>query len=87
MLRMPPSIASRIPLDHRPATIGGAPQVFCAMPGAQATAVAVDWEDSGGSRVYLQGRPTFDYERLNVPLATVSDSGVSIYAPNQWPNH
>lgn len=85
MLRMPISTASRLPMDRRPITIGGPPQILCAMPGAQATAVATEWEISGERSVYLQGRPTFSYERLNVPLATFGNSGVSIHAPNMWP--
>jgi hypothetical protein len=85
MLRMPTSTASRLPMDRRPITIGGPPQILCAMPGAQATAVATEWEIAGERSVYLQGRPTFSYERLTVPLATFGDSGVSIHAPNMWP--
>ena len=72
-------------MDRRPTTIGGPPQILCAMPGAQATAVATEWEIAGKRSVYLQGRPTFAYERLNVPLATFGDSNVSIHAPNMWP--
>lgn len=85
MLRMPTCTSSRLPMDRRPITIGGPPQILNAMPGAQATAVATEWVTAGERSIYLQGRPTFAYERLNVPLATFRNSGVSIHAPNTWP--
>jgi hypothetical protein len=86
MLRMPESRESRLPMGRRPWTIGGAPQIVRILPGAQATAFAVRWTDSGNSADYLQGRPTFGYERLDVPLVTFGDSGLKMHAPGQWPN-
>lgn len=85
MLLMPTSIASRLPLDRRPPTIGGAPQLVRVLPGGQATAVAVIWDNAGTSTVHLQGRPTFEYENLDVPLLTIEKSVLTIYGPNHWP--
>jgi len=84
MLSLPPSSAQRLPMNRRPATIGGAPQVFRVFAGAQSTALAVQWSAGGRTRVYLQGRETFEYERnLDVPLVTFNDLRVEIYAPRQ----
>jgi hypothetical protein len=85
MLEMPTSTATRLPLDRRPSTIGGAPQLVRVLPGAQATAVAVLWDDAGTSRFHLQGRPTFEYENLAVPLLVIKESGLVIYGPSHWP--
>jgi len=86
MLRMPSSAAgNRLPMDRRPITIGGAPQIYRVLPGAQATGIAVLWGHPGAQQVYLQGRPTFRYENLNVPLVEFSDSEIKFYAPNRWP--
>lgn len=72
-------------MDHRPTTVGGAPQVLHVFPGGQATAVAVQWEAEGQSGVYLQGRRTFGYEVLDVPLVSFNDARVNVYAPGRWP--
>jgi hypothetical protein len=85
MLRMPPSAAVRLPMDRRPDTIGGAPQVVRVLPGGQATPMAVQWQQDGTNTVYLQGRETFRYENLDTPLITFEDSGVRLYAPHHWP--
>ena len=85
MLRLPSSSAHRIPMDHRPVTIGGAPQILQLFPGAQATTVAVQWEVEAKGGVYLQGRRTLDYENLNVPLVTFNDMRIQIHAPGHWP--
>ena len=85
MLRMPPSNATRLPMDQRPATIGGAPQILRVLPGAQATAWAVQWMREDRSAVYLQGRETFSYEILDVPLVVFDNSHLQFYAPGHWP--
>lgn len=81
MLRMPQSSAQRLPLDHRPATIGGAPQIMRILAGAQATPFAVAWKSRDQICIYLQGRQTFDYERLDVPMIMFEDTQVQIHAP------
>jgi hypothetical protein len=85
MLRMPTSTAIRLPMDRRPTTIGGAPQIIRVLPGAQATAMAVQWERDGKVAVYLQGRETFRYENLDVPLIVFEGSHPHYYAPGHWP--
>jgi len=85
MLRMPPSTATRLPMNRRPTTIGGAPQIIRVLPGAQATAMAVQWEREDNIAVYLQGRETFRYENLDVPLIVFEDSRPQLYAPAHWP--
>jgi hypothetical protein len=85
MLQMPISTANRLPFDRRPQTIGGAPQLVRVLPGAQATAIAVMWNHAGNSTVHLQGRPTFEYENLDVPLVTIEESDLTIYGPSHWP--
>ena len=72
-------------MDHRPTTIGGAPQVLHVFPGGQATAVAVRWGAEGQSGIYLQGRQTFDYEVLDIPLVTFNGLRVDVHAPGHWP--
>jgi hypothetical protein len=74
------------PVDRRPSTIGGAPQVIQLYPGAQATPLAVNWEDRGVPGVFVMGRKVFSYERLNVPLATFSQGGLLIHARDNWPD-
>jgi hypothetical protein len=85
MLQMPTSTAQRLPMNRRPITIGGPPQVFRVLPGAQATAVAVQWEENKKSAVYLQGRETFHYEYLDVPLVIFDNSRPHFHAPGKWP--
>lgn len=85
MLRMPESPAKRLPPGRRPPTIGGAPQVLQVYSGGIATPLAVQWTVDGRSSIYLQGRETFGYEHLNVPLITFNDLRVEIHAPEQWP--
>ena len=85
MLRMPASAALRLPMDRRPTTIGGAPQIIRVLPGAQATAMAVQWEQEDETAVYLQGRKTFRYENLDVPLIVFEDPLPRLYAPSHWP--
>lgn len=87
MLRLPQSSAPRIPMDRRPRTIGGAPQVLRVFPGAQATALAVQWETERRSGIFLQGRQTFTYEHLDVPLISFNDFDVNIHAPGRWPEN
>jgi hypothetical protein len=84
MLRMPPSIQRPLPLDRRPATIGGAPQVVRVFPGSQETSVAVLWKPQE-SAVYLQGRRALEYENLDVPLVEFLDNGLNFYGPGRWP--
>jgi hypothetical protein len=85
MLQMPTSAAIRLPMDRRPVTIGGPPQIFRVLPGAQAKPVAVQWTRDEQTAVYLQGRETFHYENLDVPLVVFDDSGPHFYAPGHWP--
>jgi hypothetical protein len=85
MLRMPASAAPRLPMDHRPTTIGGAPQIIRVLPGAQATTMAVQWDREDSTAIYLQGRETFRYENLDVPLIVFEDSGPHLYGPTHWP--
>jgi hypothetical protein len=85
ILRMPESTAQRLPMDRRPTTIGGAPQVIRLLPGAQATAMAVQWSRNDNIAIYLQGRETFPYENLDVPLITLDGLQPHQYAPNHWP--
>jgi len=74
------------PMDRRPSTIGGAPQVVQLYPGAQATPVAVHWETSDTPNVFVMGREIFSYEQVNVPLITFGPNGVHIHARNNWPD-
>lgn len=85
MLRMPPSAARRIPMSHRPSTIGGAPQVVRIRAGAQATVFAVSWERLGEQVVTLFGRRVASYENIDTPLLQVDEKGVSRQAATQWP--
>jgi hypothetical protein len=85
MLQMPESAAHNLPMDRRPTTIGGAPQVIRLLPGAQATAMAVQWQRGDNVAVYLQGRETFLYENLDVPLIAFDGSQPHYYAPAHWP--
>lgn len=84
MLRMPASAAQRLPLDRRPATIGGAPQVVRVLAGAQATPLVVRWRNGVAPADYLLGRPSFSYERLDLPLVDFLGDTVQILAPSQW---
>jgi hypothetical protein len=85
MLRLPPSPERRVSMSHRPATIGGVPQIIHLFPGARATALAVHWESGEQSGVFLQGRRIFSYEHLDIPLATFSEARVQIHGPGRWP--
>jgi hypothetical protein len=85
MLRMPPSTESQLPMDHRPTSIGGAPQIFRVLPGAQSCPMAVLWTVNGRTAVYLQGRETFGYENLDVPLIVFDNPFPSFYGPGKWP--
>jgi hypothetical protein len=85
MLRMPESSAKRLPMDRRPTTIGGAPQIIRVLPGAQATVMAVQWESKDKTTIFLQGRETFRYENLDVPLIAFENSGPRQYARAHWP--
>lgn len=85
ILRMPSSIQRSLPMDRRPATIGGAPQIVRVFPGSQATSVAVLWE-SEENGVYLQGRRTLGYENLDVPLVEFPGTGLRLYGPGRWPD-
>lgn len=85
MLRMPVSTSQRLPMGYRPATTGGVPQIARVIPGATATPIAVLWESNEGNAVYLQGRKTFSYENLDVPLAEFNGSSPTFYAPSHWP--
>jgi hypothetical protein len=84
MLRMPTSEKRRLPAHHRPPTIGGAPQVMSIMPGADATSFAIRWWTADGPVDFLQGRRTFAYERLDVPLIEFTAAGLQVHAPGQW---
>ena len=85
LLQMPTSTALRMPMDRRPATIGGAPQIIRVFPGAQATAMAVQWQRHDKIAVYLQGREVFRYENLDVPLIIFDGSYPNFYGPGHWP--
>jgi hypothetical protein len=61
MLGLPTSTERPLPMDRRPATVGGAPQVVRSVPGGEATSYAVRWTTSASSGIYLQGRLTLDY--------------------------
>jgi hypothetical protein len=87
MLAMPASIVRPLALDCRPRTIGGAPQVIRSVPGGDATSYAVRWPTDTGNAIYLQGRPIFDYERLDSPLVSFEGSTPTIHAPRQWPHN
>ena len=87
MLRMPQSSARPLPQGHRPTTIGGVPQVLQVYPGSTATPIAVKWTTEGQGGIYLQGRETFEYEHLNVPLITFDGLRVDLHAPNRWPEN
>jgi hypothetical protein len=85
-LRMPETRTDhRWPMDRRPGTIGGAPQVIQLYPGAQATPLAVQWDGGDVPGVFIMGRRTLSYERLNVPLITVDQNGLVIHARDNWP--
>jgi hypothetical protein len=83
-LRFPESAEARLPLDRRPHTIGGAPQIVRVLLGAQATPYAVRWRDDRGEGTFLAGRRCLDYERLDVPLATFDNTVVELHAMRQW---
>lgn len=83
-LELAESPARPLPRNNRPASIGGSPQIIRIIPGAQATPFAVRWTVAGSAKVYLQGRLTFDYENLDVPLISFESSGPRIHAPGQW---
>jgi hypothetical protein len=85
MLQMPETTAHKLPMDRRPTTIGGAPQVIRLLPGAQATAMAVQWRRDDNIAIFLQGRETFLYENLDVPLITFDGSQPHYFAPAHWP--
>lgn len=76
----------RWPMNRRPSTIGGAPQVIQLYPGAQATPLAVNWEANGVPGVFVMGRRIFSYERLNIPLVTFSQNSLRIHARDNWPD-
>lgn len=84
MLKMPESREHRLPLDRRPTTIGGTPQVVRVVPGADATPFVVRWRTGTDTADYLLGRRTFDYERLDLPMLDLSESGVRLLARGQW---
>jgi hypothetical protein len=84
MLRLPASAEIRLPLDRRPASTGGAPQVVRIIPGAQATPFVVRWEEPNGTNDYLFGRRTFEYEHVDLPLIRFSGQGITLDAPGQW---
>jgi hypothetical protein len=75
----------RWPMGRRPGTIGGAPQVIQLYPGAQATPIAVSWDNAGVPGVFIMGRRAFSYERLDVPLITFDRYGSHIHARDNWP--
>ncbi len=86
-LRLPESRTDhQWPMDRRPSTIGGAPQVVQLYPGAQATPLAVQWEAGGVPGVFIMGRRVFSYERLNVPLVTFGQNSLRIHARDNWPD-
>jgi hypothetical protein len=88
LLRLPESRTDhQWPMDRRPITIGGAPQVIQLYPGAEATPLAVHWEASGVPGAFVMGRRIFSYERLNVPLITFNQDSLRIHARDNWPNH
>lgn len=87
LLGLPASTARPLPMDCRPTTVGGAPQVVRSVPGGEATSYAVRWRTPAGSGIYLQGRLTLDYERLDTPLVHFENSLLSIHAPTQWPRN
>lgn len=85
ILQMPSTTATQLPMDRRPATTGGSPQIFRVLPGAQATAVAVLWRTAEKLAVNFQGREIFGYENLDVPLVSFEDSELRLYGPSHWP--
>jgi hypothetical protein len=85
LLSMRDSTAEKLPMDRRPASIGGAPQVIRVLAGAHATSLAVRWESDSSENVFLQGRMTLAYENLDVPLLVFDPPGVQLHAPGKWP--
>jgi hypothetical protein len=83
-LALPESVSRPLPANRRPPTVGGAPQVIRAIPGAPAMPFAVRWTDDRGKGDFLLGRRVFDYERLDVPLVEMGRNGVRLSAPGQW---
>jgi hypothetical protein len=85
-LRLPECITGhQWPMDRRPSTIGGAPQVVQLYPGGRATPLAVHWDTGGVPGVFIMGRRAFSYERLDVPLVTFSENSLRIHARDNWP--
>lgn len=86
MLRMPEcSTDHKWPMNRRPRSIGGAPQVMQLYPGGQATPLAIHWEAGERSGVFIMGRQAFRAEHLDVPLVTFRGHEARIYARNNWP--
>jgi hypothetical protein len=65
-----------LPLDRRPPTVGGSPQIVHVFPGGQATPLAVRWDSGAEIREYLLGRRAMAYEHLDVPLVE--------FDPSEW---
>lgn len=82
-LRMPESRTDSVPSDHRPATIGGAPQLVRVLEGGQATPFAVRWTDDQGTADHLLGRRCFLTSGSCFHSWTTPD-GITIRGPGQW---
>lgn len=85
-LQRPETLARPLPLDRRPPTVGGAPQIVHLHPGGRATPFAVRWESAGQTHDYLLGRRVMPYENLDVPLVELDldDGRLRVRGRGQW---
>lgn len=85
MLRMPAEYLQQhsMPLDRRPRTTGGAPQVVRILPAATPTSFVVAWptEDDPRAR-FLRGRRLLDYENVDVPMLSFPGGTVRVTRPD-----
>ena len=85
-LKLPTSIDRPLPLNRRPETIGGSPQVIRIRPGAVATPFVVRWGRRGNEGDFLFGRRILAQENLDLPLVMQGGkkSGLVLQARSQW---
>jgi len=91
MLKMPPTFSREIdghlavPDGYRPDSTGGAPQVVRLRLGSAAIKYVIRWETDTGTNDYLLGRRLMPYETVDLPLLTIEESEIQVYAPASWP--
>ncbi len=88
-LEMPTSLERPLPLNRRPESIGGSPQVLRIRSGAVATPFVVRWGSAGNESDVLLGRGVLTGENLDLPLIARSEDARTLrqYPRGQWAPH